>query len=305
MTENKIIDNSNSDWLTIQEAVEVANRLANIKLRDSDVYRHALHGNIMLSIYFQSPVTLGKIRITNHKVSVRPVGKSVINRLCLLEKNCFISGRDLILSIHGDYFNPTHQIIDTTLAGYEYIHIQRLLARSLNIPLPIKGAFNINYGITVTCSGEIYQLFERSTWQERINQQTMRLPEYNFPDVDEYMAFWMSDKYQQKEYFPIHDLPRDAWFVIRTTELKKLITVSIRNKMVGFSSTRISTPLSRLFWLACKHNETINPLIKQPYKLLSIFEQWASDDGITDRLSGDTLKNALDRGSPSSASLSS
>jgi hypothetical protein len=38
----------------------------------------------------------------------------------------------------------------------------------------------------------------------------------------------------------------------------------------------------------------------QPYKLLSIFEQWASEEGITDRFSGDTLKTALERGSPPS-----
>ncbi|MHC1473190.1 hypothetical protein ACYJ51_31065, partial [Klebsiella pneumoniae] len=44
------------------------------------------------------------------------------------------------------------------------------------------------------------------------------------------------------------------------------------------------------------------PLISKPYKLLSIFEQWASDEGITDRLSGDTLKTALVRGSPTSMS---
>jgi quinol monooxygenase YgiN len=38
--------------------------------------------------------------------------------------------------------------------------------------------------------------------------------------------------------------------------------------------------------------------MNQPYKLLSIFEQWASEEGITDHLSGDTLKTALERGSP-------
>ena len=68
------------------------------------------------------------------------------------------------------------------------------------------------------------------------------------------------------------------------------------------TSTRISSPLSRLFWLSCKHNEVISPLLGKPYKLLSIFEQWASDEGITDRLSGDTLKTALVRGSPTSMS---
>ncbi|MEG2268621.1 MAG: AlpA family transcriptional regulator [Acinetobacter sp.] len=57
----------------------------------------------------------------------------------------------------------------------------------------------------------------------------------------------------------------------------------------------MTTPLSRLFWLACKHNDTISPLLNQPYKLLSIFEQWASDDGIGEKLDAETLKNALKR----------
>ncbi|MBI6350322.1 hypothetical protein JEP32_15465 [Proteus mirabilis] len=66
------------------------------------------------------------------------------------------------------------------------------------------------------------------------------------------------------------------------------------------TSTRISSPLSRLFWLSCKHNEVTSPLLGKPYKLLSIFEQWASTEGITDKFSGDTLKTALERGSPTS-----
>ncbi|STB58609.1 Predicted transcriptional regulator [Citrobacter freundii] len=57
----------------------------------------------------------------------------------------------------------------------------------------------------------------------------------------------------------------------------------------------MTTPLSRLFWLACKHNDTISPLLNQPYKLLSIFEQSASDDGIGEKLEAETLKNALKR----------
>jgi hypothetical protein len=96
-------------------------------------------------------------------------------------------------------------------------------------------------------------------------------------------------------YLPIYNLPKDACFVIRQTELNKLF-----NWLAGKNHPRIFThiiPLSRLFWLACRNNETISPLIMQPYKLLSIFEQWASEEGITDRFSGDTLRLHL-RGSP-------
>lgn len=81
-------------------------------------------------------------------------------------------------------------------------------------------------------------------------------------------------------------------------ELDKLIHVISKNGTVSPSPSRISSPLSRLFWLACKNNTTISPLITQPYKLLSIFEQWASVEGVSEKFSGDTLKAALERGSP-------
>ena len=110
------------------------------------------------------------------------------------------------------------------------------------------------------------------------------------------------NNYLGKEYFPAHILPRDAWFVIRHAELDKVIEIITNSRVPPLSATRISTPLSRFFWLAFKNNEVIRPLISKPYKLLSIFEQWASDEGITDRLSGDTLKTALVRGSPTSKS---
>ncbi|RJL75832.1 hypothetical protein D5077_03925 [Dickeya dianthicola] len=132
----------------------------------------------------------------------------------------------------------------------------------------------------------------------------MRLPEKMWTDIYQGILQQGINPDLRKDYFQIHDLPQDACFVIRHTELEKLIDMPTKNQTSASSSTRISTPLSRLFWLACKHNEAISPLIRQPYKLLSIFEQWASTDGITDHLSGDTLKTALERGSPTSISAS-
>ncbi|TKI02585.1 hypothetical protein [Martelella alba] len=292
------------DWVTIREAIGIINRLMNEKITDSDIYRHALYGHIHLSIYFQSPVILRKIRVSKNKLKLRPIEDSFINQLCLLDRNSFLGGRKLIFSTEGRYFTLAKRIIDTSLAGYEYVMVQRLLARTLNIPSPVIGANEINHGITVTLSGEIFQAFEKMTWQERIKQQGMRLSTNTSSVIDNNIRQLRIKEYCQVGYFPLYDLPRDACFVIRRAELEKLINVPAQNKQASPSSTRISTPLSRLFWLACKHNEVISPLIRQPYKLLSIFEQWASDDGITDRLSGDTLKNALERGSPSFTSLS-
>ncbi|HBQ8049482.1 hypothetical protein M2940_25730, partial [Klebsiella pneumoniae] len=111
-------------------------------------------------------------------------------------------------------------------------------------------------------------------------------------------------KYNHNGCFPLYTLPPDACFVIRHTEVERLINLYKKRESHPISPSRMTTPLSRLFWLACKHNDTISPLLNHPYKLLSIFEQWASDDGIGEKLDAETLKNALKRGSPSSTSLS-
>lgn len=150
----------------------------------------------------------------------------------------------------------------------------------------------------MSLSGETFQLFEKCMLKERIKQQIMRLPKDVASDVNQTLSRPYINCYNEFTFFPIHELPKDACFVIRHEELEKLINLSEKSNDIPSPSTRLSTPLSRLLWLSCKHNEEISTLIRQPYKLLSIFEQWAIADGITDRLSGDTLKNALERGAP-------
>lgn len=288
------------NWITIREAIVIANQLQKTKLTESDIYRHALYGNTRISIYFQSPVELRKIRTSNYKVILREVSESLKDRLCHLEKKCFINKRKLIISPDEKNLHSTQRIIDTTLIGYEHVLIQRLLAMSLDIPMPVTGARDVNYGLTVIMGNELFQIVEKITWEERIEKQLRRLPDKIASEISKEILSSKMSKYHHQGYFPVHDLPKDACFVIRYAELEKLINMSSKSDNLPESPTRISSPLSRMFWLACKHNETISPLIRQPYKLLSIFEQWALDDGITDRLSGDTLKTALERGSPPS-----
>lgn len=297
---NTNLDTTNDDinCATIKEAIKIAGQVKNSKLTKADIYRHALYGNINLSIYFQSPIILRRVQTLNGKVKLKPVGSNIINQLCLLEKNCYVNKRNLIVSTTDKYIHPNQHIIDTTLIGYEYCLVQHLLARSLRLPLPIVGENYINYGITASLYGSVFQVFERITYLKRIKQQLMRLPENSASCIAEKVPCWKINKDSHRGYFPLHDLPQDACFVIRYAELEKLINMPAKSDTPKLSPTRISTPLSRLFWLACKNNEVISPLIKQPYKLLSIFEQWASAEGITDRLSGDTLKTALERGTP-------
>lgn len=61
-----------SNWVTIQEAVNIANKLTNIQITDSDIYRHALYGKIRLSIYFQSPPILRKVKSAEKKNQTAP-----------------------------------------------------------------------------------------------------------------------------------------------------------------------------------------------------------------------------------------
>ncbi|RYM62682.1 hypothetical protein BSQ98_13715 [Serratia liquefaciens] len=285
-----------SEWLTINEATFIAGQKTNIT--ESDIYRHALCGNIYLSIYFQSPVILKKVKTHKGKAKLHPIKGSLIQQLCLLDRHRFLNGNNLTISTDWNLIYPTSLIIDTLLYGYEYFLIQKLLAHSLGIPLPKTGVSTVNYGITVTLSGETFMLFEKMTLQNRIKQQMALLPKKVASRLYEGTSHKKTNNDPTKKTFPAYSLPPDACFVIRPSELERLNKLPYNNEQSKVASTRISTPLSRLFWLACKHNEIISPLIKQPYKLLSIFEQWASDEGMTDKLSGDTLKTALERGSP-------
>ncbi|WP_390620176.1 hypothetical protein [Yersinia rohdei] len=271
-----------------------------MKIKKSDIYRNALQGRIYLSIYFQSPIILRKIKLKKGKITLRPQNYNFSPALSSINENIPPSKNELTFSTEGEYFYPKQRVIDTNLLGYEFFLIQRLLAHSLKIPSPVTGEKANNHGITVSFFGENFQLFEKMAWYEKVKQQAERLSGDNISDNCERMLLRSVEENAHKEYFPIHELPKDACIVIRHSELKKLINIPADKKLLSSSSTRISTPLSRLFWLACKYNEAISPLITQPYKLLSIFEQWASEEGITDRFSGDTIKHALERGSPPS-----
>nr|WP_071239280.1 hypothetical protein [Yersinia pestis] len=293
-----------STWVTITEAVEITTKAIKQKITPSDIYRHALSGNILLSVYFQSPVILKKIQTFNGKIKFRQFEGDLLDKLCMLDRDGFIYGQNLRLCTEARYVCPVQQIIDTPLIGYEYVLIQRILARELKFPTPIVGARKTNHGIIVRFSEELFQIFETMSWKERVEKQISRLPENTALDVIKKLTEVTTIKYNHNGCFPLYTLPPDACFVIRHTEVERLINLYKKRESHPISPSRMTTPLSRLFWLACKHNDTISPLLNHPYKLLSIFEQWASDDGIGEKLDAETLKNALKRGSPSSTSLS-
>lgn len=65
------------------------------------------------------------------------------------------------MSTEGEYKHLLAGVLDTSLCGYECVLIQRLLSRSLKIPLPIIGISYQNYGITVNFSGENFNFTKR------------------------------------------------------------------------------------------------------------------------------------------------
>ncbi|GBO48503.1 hypothetical protein [Pectobacterium versatile] len=287
-----------SDWVTVNEAVHIMKKQASLDLSDSDIYRYALCNKLHLSIYFQSPIKLRRVRLSKGKIHLIKVDDSLVNRLCFLDTHNFINGNDLIPCATGEYIPPHSQIIDTALVGHEFFEIQRLLAVTLHLRRPLQKNCGANYGISVIHDGELFQVFEINSLSDRIKQQITRLPGALAKEINQHIPSCYLTDHCKTRYFPIHHIPQDAFFVLRQAELDKLRGILSKKESTAPSSTRMSFPQSRFFWLACKHNEIISPLINQPYKLVSIFEQWALADGISDRLSGDTLKAALERGKP-------
>lgn len=288
--ENTKESNNHNDWLTVNEAVK-ATKASNKNISPSDIYRNALAGKVTLSIYFQSPITLKKIKTLNKKIKLKGAAHPHCINLTSISEISSCKYQNLIVSTEEDFIHPVFQVMDTNLIGYEYVLVQRLLAQSLDIPFPIMGAIKNNLGISIAFENQLYQVF---SFQPNKTPTNYCKPE----TIGINKRFKPEHLNTSHQYFPLFDLPQDACFVIRRPELVKMMNTTSNEEKITASATRMSSPLSRLFWLACKHNDDISPLIKQPYKLLYIFEQWALAEGITDRLSGDTLKAALERGTP-------
>ncbi|MBS0847048.1 hypothetical protein [Citrobacter sp. JGM124] len=286
-------------WLTIPEVKYHACQRHHVYLSDADIYIHALNKRITLSIFFQSPIFLKKINRHNNKLKFRTFERSQLEQLCYLESDQFILNRKIIYSTEQDVLPIQGHLFDTSLMGFERVLIQQLLASSLGIPISDDSLrYGHNFGITVKINDDIFQLFEKCTTKQRYQRQLLSLPNNITSRLRLPLESNNNLDIPTISLFPIYHLPKDACFVIRQSEIEKLLTGE--TKFIGSQTPtpRITTPLSRLFWLSCKYNQTISSLINQPYKLLPIFEQWAKESGIADKFSGDTLKQALARGAP-------
>lgn len=282
-------------WVTIEEAVNIINDQKNMKITDSMIWRNAFYGHLPLSIYFQSPVILRRVKTVKNKLLLMKALNDPVSRLCHLSRECFLKNSGWVVKTEGDYISLPCHVMDTPLLGYECAELQTLLARSLNIPPPEKGIYNIYCGILVCDDKYTYQVFEHTSLERRVTRQLQKIPE---DGVGCYRNKICHSAFNGRhyDYFPVYHFPGDACFVVKLSHLEQFIrTFSPASSSI---SSTISTPVSRFLWLACKHNDAIKDMTDNPYKLVSVFEQWAAADGITDHLSGDTLKKALKRGAP-------
>lgn len=299
------------EWLTIKEAVYLINKSCDLSLTESDIYKFTLNSEIILSIYFQSPIILKKIVNKNDAILKKDIDNyNLLYKLCFLNPIDYKYYRskccDAIAHTEGEFIFPTDFIWDTKLIGVESIVIQKLLAHSLNLPEPIIGQYQYHCGVLVNDSdNNTYQVFERNTVKYRIQSQLESM------EHSEHLIFRAANRIKNcrsisikkllktKMFFPLYQLPNDAFFVIKKEYVDKFIAKHSATNVTDKPESRMSSPLARFLWLACKNNPLIGTeLIQHPYKLLALFEVWAKEDGISDKLSGDTLKKALSRGSP-------
>lgn len=261
-------------WVTINEAANIINKKCSVAITSSDVWRYAFYGYLTLSIYFQSPIIVQKIKSEKNKLFLVEEKKGIISKLCFLSNDCLQSGWSWKLKAENEIIRPHCHVMDTPLIGCECLVAQNFLARSLGFPLPEKGQFNTCCGVLVKDKTNIFQILEYTTLGQRISQRLNCIPENQ---VGSYRAEIDMDSLIMNEvnYFPVYDFPRDAYFVVKRDNLEKFTDTFF--PIVSKPSSQISTPLSRLLWLACKHNDITGTLINHPYKLISIFEEWARE----------------------------
>lgn len=289
-------------WVTINEAIAIINHQVNITVAESDIWRHILYRHLTLSVYFQSPVKFCRICMDKGNMVLKEVDGNIINKICQLSGKCLLNNDGRYVKTEGDYISPSCQILDVTLLGQEYTVVQKQLARTLSIPEPVTGQHNMHCGILVRENGVIYQITELTTWRKRISRQLKNIPTDAATCFRKQIPRNIISAKRGEHYFPAYNLPEDACFVLKYENLARFICDYLATNLPADKKNRISTPMSRLLWLACKHNDSISPLMEHPYKLLSVFEQWAATEGIPTPLSSETLKTALARGAPVSTS---
>ncbi|EAY5894341.1 hypothetical protein RU12_21660 [Salmonella enterica] len=192
-------------WVTINEAVDIINSRTKSAVKFSDICRFALYGHITLSVYFQSPVILRRVSVANDNViqTTEVDTEDIITRLCFLSSECIINNDTSIANTEGDYISPPHFIMDTSLRGPEYAAVQKLLARELDLPVPITGQYDVHHGVLVhDDDNTLYQVFELTSFSQRISHQLQHLPIHTAAHIHETLTG--IEIKNATDYFPVY-----------------------------------------------------------------------------------------------------
>lgn len=289
------IHETQHEWLTLDEVAEVMKQ-HNVNLLPGELYRHALHGNVTLSVWFQSPVLLRPLdpqcnlscRIDNQEY-------------CSQSHRQFSMPASLSIRCNPGLRRTNWSIWDLPLIGLERLHILSILAKSLGYSSPQKVDCCHEAGIMMhDQSGQYYQLCDRKPLREialEVAQRNDKLPD-TFHRV---LSRLYTTRFSSREakfnipfwYLP-EILPQDAILVLRKPQLEILL-----KRYQSEGPPRMTTAFAHLFWLACKKNPLLDDeLLAHPYKLTNIFESWAREEGLAFEFNGDTLKRTLERGAP-------
>lgn len=280
------------EWLTLDEVTGVM-RQRDVCLLARDLLRHALHGNLTLSVWFQSQVQLRPLEPESHLVCRTEDGE-----------DCFQHNTppySLLIRPHPDMRRTRMSIWDLPLVGLERRLIQRQLAESLGVNGSEHAYCCSDVGIVVSdLSGQHYQLCDRKPLRDIALERIRR--DGKLPDAfHRIFSRLYNCRFASREarlnipfwYLP-DVLPRDAVLVIRRSQLETLL-----RRYQPERSPRISSPSAHLFWLACKKHPLLSDeLLSHPYKLINIFESWAREEGLAIQVNGDTIKRMLERGAP-------
>ncbi|WEF13556.1 hypothetical protein M9782_09915 [Pectobacterium actinidiae] len=118
-------------WITISEAIYISKQIYNSPITDSDIYRNTLCGDIILSIYFQSPVIVRKVQKIEDKLKLKVINTTVEDKNEFISESFHFSSEYYSVCTEGKYICPNQQIIDTWLVGHEHSIVKILLAESL------------------------------------------------------------------------------------------------------------------------------------------------------------------------------
>lgn len=71
-------------WVTISEAANIINQQPGVSVTTGNVWRYALYGHLALSVYFQSPIQMRRIKTIKNYIALEKTHNCIISRLYYL-----------------------------------------------------------------------------------------------------------------------------------------------------------------------------------------------------------------------------